>query len=368
MPDDFLPHQSEFRMRVRTFVEQELVPRGEKWENERRFPLSILRSCARHEFISLDPERNAVVAEEIVKCESLGFAMSVFVQTSLVAPMLEELGTPGQMQQFLAPLLEGKHAGAMAVSEPLAWSDFAALKTRAEETRRGWRLNGVKTYITNAAIAQFIVVAAKTEPEAGLQGLSLFLVPVESKGVRVKPLPMLGLSTAATGEITLSNCEIPAKNLLGERGQAFTYIQAALNRERLFGGLACVSWAQYALGKTIHYVRNRSAFGSTLSRFQAVRHQIADLHSRLAAARQLNYSVFQHWLRGEQATHEICMVKLFSYQVAQQVVADCLQLHGGAGYVDDHWCSRFYRDARALTIAAGTPEIMREMIAAYLRL
>lgn len=368
MPDDFLPHQSEFRMRVRAFVEQHLTPRGEKWEKEERFPLSILRACSRHELISLDPERNAIVAEEIPRCESLGFALSVFVQANLVAPMLEELGTPEQMKEFLAPLLEGKHAGAMAVSEPSAGSDFAALKTRADETRRGWRLNGVKTYITNAAIAQFLVVAAKTEPEAGLQGLSLFLVPVEHKGVRVKQLSMLGLCTAAAGEVTLNNCEIPARNLLGERGQGFGYIQAGLNRERLFGGLACVAWAQHALGKTMRYVRGRSAFGSTLNRFQAVRHQIADMHSKLAAARQLNYAAFHRWLRGEQVTHEICMVKLFSYQVAQQAIADCLQLHGAAGYTEDHWCSRFYRDARALTIAAGTPEIMKEMIAAYLRL
>jgi alkylation response protein AidB-like acyl-CoA dehydrogenase len=368
MAGDFLAHQREFRLRVRSFVERQLTPRGGQWETDGCFPLAVVRQCARQQLISLDRERNAIAAEEIPRCESLGFALSVFVQANLVAPMLDELGTPGQKKRFLAPLLKGSQLGAVAVSEPSAGSDFAALETRAEKGRRGWRLNGNKTYITNAAIAQFIIVAARSEPGKGLDGISLFLVPVKNPGVSVRRLSMLGLRTSAAGAITLSNCEIPAGNLLGKPGQAFGYIQAGLNRERLFGGLACVAWAQHALDKTVRYVRGRKAFGSTLNRFQSVRHQIAEMHSRLAAARELNYSTFLRWMRGEPVTGEICTIKLFSYQVAQQVIADCLQLHGGLGYTDEHWCSRFYRDARALTIAAGTPEIMKEMIAAYLRL
>ena len=198
--------------------------------------------------------------------------------------------------------------------------------------------------------------------------MSLFLIPASSKNVSIKRLSMLGLDTSAAGQITLTNCEVPASNMLGERGQAFAYVQSGLNRERLFGGLACVSWAQYSLDKTLRYLQERSAFGSTLNRFQAIRHQLADMHTRLQAARQLNYHAFRGWLRGENVTKEICMIKLFSYQTAQAVVASCLQLHGGVGYMDHHWCSRFYRDARALTIAAGTPEIMKEMIAVFLRI
>ena len=198
--------------------------------------------------------------------------------------------------------------------------------------------------------------------------MSLFLVPARNKGVRIKRLSMLGLQTSAAGQITLTDCEIPADNMLGERGQAFAYVQSGLNRERLFGGLACVSWAQYSLDKTLRYLQARSAFGSTLNRFQAIRHQIADMHTRLASGRQLNYHAFRGWLRGRECHQEICMIKLFSYQTAQAVVGNCLQLHGGLGYMDHHWCSRFYRDACALTIAAGTPEIMKEMIAALLRL
>ena len=193
-------------------------------------------------------------------------------------------------------------------------------------------------------------------------------MPAKNKGVRIKRLSMLGLQTSAAGEITLTDCKIPVDNLLGARGQAFAYVQSGLNRERLFGGLACVSWAKYTLDKTTQYLQARSAFGSTLNKFQSIRHRIADMRTRLEAAAQLNYGVFHRWLRDENVTRDICMIKLFSYQTAQAVVGNCLQLHGGLGYMRDHWCSRFYRDACALTIAAGTPEIMKEMIAAYLRL
>lgn len=368
MPEDFLDSHSEFRRQVRAYVHKQLLPYGQEWAARGEFPRSILRQCSQHNLISLDHERNAIVAEELPRCESLGFALTVFVQANLVAPMLSKLGSTQQKNEFLLPLLAGEKMGAVAVSEPSAGSDLSALQTRAEETKDGWRLDGHKTYITNAAIADFLIIAAQTDPGEGVQGLSLFLAPVRTKGISVKPLPTLGLRTSAAGEIVLKGCTIPRANLLGERRQAFGYIQAGLGRERLFGGLACVSWAQHALEKTVDYLRSRSAFGHTLNYFQALRHQVAEMQTRLEAARQLNYSVFRRWLQDEDVTREICMIKLFSYQVTQDVIGNCLQLHGGIGYTDDHWCSRFYRDARALTIAAGTPEIMKEMIAAYMRI
>src|SRR5580700_7156739 len=201
MSNDFLPQHREFREHVRSFVEQRLRPLSENWEKQGHFPMSFLRICARQSLISLDRERNGIVAEELPRSESLGFALSVFVQANLVAPMLEELGSAAQKKKFLAPLLLGEKAGAVAVSEPSAGSDFAALKTRAQETRAGWRLDGTKTYITNAAIADFLIVAARTGPGAGLQGMSLFLIPVSSNSVSIKRLSMLGLDTSAAGEI-----------------------------------------------------------------------------------------------------------------------------------------------------------------------
>ncbi|MBI3853985.1 MAG: acyl-CoA dehydrogenase family protein [Verrucomicrobia bacterium] len=357
-----------FRADVRAFVERKLKPHASKWERVGRFPRTVLEEFGQRGWLALDPQGNAVLAEELPRSESLGLALSVFVQSNLIAPLLAELGTKSQQEIFLPPLRRGKIMGAMAVSEPATGSDFAALQSTAQRKREHLVVNGVKTYITNGACADFLIVAARTRDEPGLGALSLLLISTATPGVRVKRLATLGLNSSAMGEIMLRNVRVPRSSLLGDEGAAFSYVQQALNRERLFGGLACVAWADYAMEKTVAFARQRQAFGKSLTRFQAIRHQFAEMATTLEAARQLNYAALNRWIAGKDATKEIGMVKLFSYQTAQQVIERCLQLHGGAGYLADHWISRFYRDARALTIAAGTPEIMKELIAAYLRL
>jgi acyl-CoA dehydrogenase len=363
-----LSGKTEFRASLRKFVEREVRPRAEAWERAGRFPRSVLEELGRRGLISLDPRRNAVLAEELPRGESLGLALSVFVQSNLIAPLLAELGTKSQKNLRLQRLLKGKLIGAMAVSEPGAGSDLAALQCIAQRRAAGFVLDGIKTYVTNGACADFFIVAARSRNEPGLGALSLLLIPAHAPGMKVRRLATLGLTSAATSEVVFRNVKVPQTSLLGKEGAAFGYIQQALNQERLFGGLACVAWAEYALQKTATFARQRRAFGQSLTKFQAIRHQFAEMATLLEAARQLNYATFARWLDGRDATKEICMIKLFSYQTAQQVIERCLQLHGGAGYLNDHWISRFYRDARALTIAAGTPEIMRELIAAYLRL
>jgi alkylation response protein AidB-like acyl-CoA dehydrogenase len=280
-----------------------------------------------------------------------------------VAPLLDRLGTAEQKRAWLAPLLRGTMVGALAVTEPHAGSDYAALRTKAVQKRGHTVLNGTKTYVTCANAAQLLVVAAR---EAG--GLSLFLVPRDAPGARVTPLRMLGLHPSDPGRIELKNCRIPPANRLGERGAGFGYIQQVLNRERLLGGLACIAWAHHAMARTIAFARERIAFGQPLTRIAVIRHQFAEMATTLEAAHQLNQAVFTRWADGKDMTKEICMIKLFSYQTALRVIDQCLQIHGGAGYLDQSWIARFYRDARALTIAAGTPEIMKEVIAASMRL
>jgi alkylation response protein AidB-like acyl-CoA dehydrogenase len=224
-------------------------------------------------------------------------------------------------------------------------------------------LNGEKLYITNAAVADILLVAVGIPKLA--DGLTMVLVPAKQPGVSVERLETLGLCASGSGRIQLNGCRVPSTNIVGTPGEGFVQVQRGLNRERLFGGLACIAWAQYALDKAAEYAGQRTAFGSTLNRFQAVRHEFAEMATQLEAARSLNYRTFARWVAGETVTREICMIKLFSYQAAQQAITFCLQVHGGRGYMADHWTSRFYRDARALTIAAGTPEIMKDMIAAY---
>ena len=359
--------QERFRRQVRRFVERELVPRADRWERDGRFPRRALAACGRRGFLALDASRTAVLAEELAGCESLGVALSIFVQAGLVGPLVDELGTPAQKRRWLAPLRAGRRFGAMAVTEPGAGSDFAGLTCRATADVRGFVIDGEKTYITNAAAADFLVVAARAGdgPEADL---TLFIVPTDIHGVRVTPLAALGLAPTALGRIAFTNCRVPADAMLGESGAAYGYIQDALNRERLFGGIGAIAWATRAIEKTAAFLKTRRAFGRPLSRFQAIRHQLADLAAALEAARQLNYATFTRWRAGEDVTKEIAMIKLFGYREAQRAIETCLQLHGGLGFLADHWTSRWYRDARALTIAAGTPEVMRDLIAAHLRL
>lgn len=367
MTAPYTAEHERLRARIRAFVEGDLRPHAERWEAAGRLPRRALAACARHGCMSTDPWEQAIVAEELPRCDSLGVALSVFVQANLIAPLLDRLGTDGQKAQWLDRIRAGRAIGALAVTEPHAGSDFAALRASGARSARQIVISGTKTYITNAAAADLLVVAARTDGE-GLAGLSLVLVPRSTPGVRVERIRPLGLVTSGMGRVELDRCRVPAGNLLGRPGAGFGYIMQALDRERLFGALAAVSWAAYALDRTITWTKRRQAFGRPLSKVQAVRHQIADAAISLEAARRLNYATLGEWIAGREMSKEIAMIKVFSYQAAQQAIDRCMHLHGGAGYMADHWASRFHRDARALTIAAGTPEVMKELIAVHLRL
>lgn len=363
MNDPFTEEHEQFRRKVREFVEKNLRPHASAWEDAGEFPRTVLQDCAMHGFIQSDLWLNAVLAEEMPCCESLGFALSFFVQVNLIIPLLEDFAAVAQRDAYLPALQAGETIGAVAVTEPGAGSDLAALTCAGEVSGSDLIIRGEKTYITNAAFADILAVAVRI-PDLS-EGLSLVLIPAKQPGVSIERLQTLGLCAAGSGRIRLQGCRIPRANIIGAAGEGFVQVQRGLNRERLFGGLACVAWAQHALNKALEYARDRKAFGNTLNRFQAIRHEFADMATQLEAARSLNYRTFSRWVAGEVVTREICMIKLFSYQAAQKAIEFCLQVHGGRGYMADHWASRFYRDARALTIAAGTPEIMKNMIATY---
>lgn len=365
MTSFFSAEHEQFRQTVRAFIDQRLRPRSTAWEDAGEFPRSVLLECAQQGLFQSDPWLNGIIAEELPRCESLGFALSFLVQSNLIGPLLDDFGTDEQKATYVPRLRSGKVMGAMAVTEPASGSDFAALQCRAEISGENLIVQGEKTYITNAAFADFLIVAVRIAELT--EGLTLILVPAKSDGVTIERQRTLGLSASGTGRIRFDGCMVKRNQVLGAAGEGFGQVQRALNRERLFGGLACVAWADYAMRKALTFARERSVFGNTINQFQVIRHEFAEMATQLEAARSLNYCTFPRWIAGESVTREICMMKLFSYQVAQQVITQCLQIHGGLGYMDDHWTSRFYRDARALTIAAGTPDVMREMIAAFLR-
>jgi citronellyl-CoA dehydrogenase len=361
----FSPEYEKFRLKVREFVVHQLRPYASQWESSGEFPRNIMKECALRGYLQDDPRLNAILAEELPCSESLGFALSFFVQANLIIPLIQEFGSPAQRAFYLPQLEAGETIGAMAVTEPGAGSDLAALSCVGEISGDGLAVRGEKTYITNAAFADLLIVAVRLADQP--EGLTMVLVPVKTEGVAVERVQTLGLNASGTARLRFDGCRVPRENVLGAIGEGFVQVQRGLNRERLFGGFACVAWAQYALNKALEFTRERKAFGQTLSRFQAIRHEFAEMATLLEAARSLNYRTFTRWAAGESVTREICMIKLFSYQAAQQVITFCLQVHGGLGYMADHWSSRFYRDARALTIAAGTPEIMKDMIATYER-
>jgi alkylation response protein AidB-like acyl-CoA dehydrogenase len=362
------PELDRFREGVRRFVREEVTPHTEAWERGRTFPRAAIAACAERGYLRLDHRRTAILAEELARSESLGTALAIFVQAGLVVPLLERLAVAQQRPEFLDDTAAGRLVGAMAVSEPGAGSDLAGLESRAlPRDGGGFEIQGVKTYITCGAAADFVVLAAR-EGEAADAQPSLFLVPTRFPGVHIEPLATLGLGVTAMGRLTFKGCRVPATSRLGEPGAAYGYIQEALDRERLFGGVGAVAWGQVALEKTAAHLRDRRAFGHPLKHFQAVRHEMAERATELEAARQLVYGTLSRWISGKNSTKEIAMIKLFTYRAVQRTIESCLQLHGGLGYLEDHWTSRWYRDARALTIAAGTPEVMRDLIAAHLRL
>jgi citronellyl-CoA dehydrogenase len=367
---EFAARHARFRARVRQYVARRVRPRADAWERDGVCPKRALLAFAGAGFVTGDPWRNAVVAEELPLGDSLGFALAVFVQANLVGPLLADLGSRAQRRAWLAPLLAGRLAGAVAVTEPGAGSDVAAIATTAARDGARYVLNGEKVYITAAAVADLLIVAAKAERAAArsTDAISLFLVPARTPGVRVEPMRMLGLNTSGPGCMRLDDVRLGPEALIGRPGAGFAAIQEGLNRERLFGGLAAVAWAAHALERTRAWMRQRTAFGRRLADLQALRHHVAELATAIEAARALNYATFDRWVRDEPVARDIAMIKLFSYRAAADAVDACLQMHGGAGYVDDHWTARAYRDARALTLAAGTPEVMKELIAAYLRL
>jgi acyl-CoA dehydrogenase len=248
----------------------------------------------------------------------------------------------------------------------------AALRTRATRDGDHYVLNGSKMFITNGATADLYFVAARVAAEDGAgrhRGISMFLVERDTPGFQVsRTLDKMGMRASDTAELSFQDARVPAENLLGREAVGFYEVMRVFQRERLVAGLHAVSMAQRALDDTIAYVRDRQAFGGPLSEKQVVRHRIADLATRIEAGRWLTYAACLKYQEGEEAVREISMVKLFTAEMANHVAYECVQLHGGYGYMREFAVERFARDVRLFTIGGGTSEIMREIIAKELKL
>jgi alkylation response protein AidB-like acyl-CoA dehydrogenase len=306
---------------------------------------------------------NIVLAEEIARAGSGGFLMGLSVHTDMVMPPILEFGTEEQKRRYLVPGIAGEQVYALGITEPGAGSDVAAIATRAVRDRDGWLINGAKTYITNGARAGMIMLIAKTDPDAGYDGFTIFLVPMDTPGViREQKLEKMGMHASDTVLLAFQDVRVPDSAVLGEVGRGFRQIMWELQAERAIAAAGCLAYAQYAFDATLEYARERRTFGRALGTHQAIRHKFARMAIELEAARRLIYATAADYAAGAYNVREISMSKLKASQVAWMVADECVQIHGGAGYMKEYPVERVMRDLRLYRIGAGADEIMLDVI------
>ncbi len=369
----FTEEHDRLRESIRAFVTKELAPHADEWE-ETTFPDSVFARMGELGLLGLSyPEQyggqggdypcNLVLAEEMAYSNSGGLAMGVAVHTDMATPPIHVFGTEEQKQRYLVPAIAGTKISCLGITEPDAGSDVAGIRTRAVRDGDEWVINGAKTYITNGHRADFIVLVCKTDPAAGHDGISLFIVDMDRSGVvREKRLEKLGMHASDTALLAFQAVRVPAGALLGEEGKGFYHIMWELQGERLIGAAGCVAAAQKAFDKTLAYATERQAFGRPIGRFQVIRHKFAEMATEIEAARQLVYTTAWRFANGEYPVREISMAKVYSARMACKVTDECLQIHGGAGYMKEYGIERAWRDMRLNRIGAGTDEIMLDVI------
>jgi alkylation response protein AidB-like acyl-CoA dehydrogenase len=369
----FTEEHEALRESIRAFVERELAPHAEEWE-ETTFPDSVFHRMGELGFLGLSmPEAyggqggdyycNLVLAEELSRSHSGGLAMGLAVHTDMATPPILQFGTEEQKQRYLVPSIRGEKISCLGITEPDAGSDVAGIRTRAVRDDDEWVINGSKTYITNGHRADYIVLVTKTDPDAGYDGFSLFLVDMDLPGVvREKKLQKLGMHASDTALLAFQDVRVPADALLGQLGKGFYQIMWELQGERLIGAAGCVAGAQAAFDRTLAYALERKAFGREIGHFQSIRHKFAAMATKIEASRQLVYATAWRFANGEYPVREISMAKLHAAQMCCEVADECLQIHGGAGYMREYGIERAWRDLRLNRIGAGTDEIMLDVI------
>jgi acyl-CoA dehydrogenase len=366
------------RRTVRAFVEKEITPHVAAWEDAGQIPRELWRKLGALGVLGLefpaeyggggaDFLASVVLGEEMARCRSGGVAFSVLVHTDMSSPWLTRFGTDAQKRTYLPRIIRGETVCALGITEPGTGSDMAALSTRAVRDGDVYRITGSKIFITNGVYGDLYFVAARTgsgTESRRHEGISMFLVERGRPGFTVsRKLDKMGMRASDTAELSFQDCVVPAENLLGVEGRGFQQLATGLQRERLMAAVLALSGAQQALDDTVTYMHERTAFGAPLSQKQVLRHRIADMATELEAARALVYKAAAMYAAGEDCVTEVSMAKLFATEVANRVAYQAVQLHGGYGYMREFPVEGFFRDVRLWTIASGTSEVMREIIA-----
>lgn len=368
----FTDEHEQLRESIRGFIDRELAPHSQQWEDERWFPDEVFGKLAAQGLLGLkyptelggqggDYLHEAVMCEEMARIGSGGTAAGIGAHVNIATPPIWKFGTEEQQQSYLVPAIRGEKIGALGITEPGAGSDVAGLRTSAERVDGGWVLNGEKTYITNGVRAHFIVTAAKTTPEGGHHGISFFIVD-RGEGVSSAKLEKLGWHASDTATIAYEDVFVPEDRLLGELHGGFKLIMANFQWERLAMALGAVGAMRLAWERTAQFARERNAFGRPLSGHQVIRHKLADLAASAYQARCVTYDALRRFVAGEEPLREVTMAKLLTQRACFELMDECLQIHGGAGYMREVWVERAVRDARLGPIGGGSDEIMREIL------
>jgi acyl-CoA dehydrogenase len=371
----FTEEHQMLRRSVRSFVEKELAPHADQWEKQGGFPhREMFKRLGELGFLGINiPEEyggsdagfvaTVVFAEEIARCNSGGVGASIGLHANIALPYIADLGTEEQKQKYLAPGVRGELIGSLGVTEPGAGSDVASIRTNAVKDGDSYVINGSKMFITNGGIADYVILAAKTEKEKGHEGISMFLVDRDTPGFTVsRDLDKLGWRSCNTAELAFEDVRVPMSAMLGEEGQGFYQIMAHFQEERLYMAVCAVCEAQRALDLAVEYSKERVQFGRPIAKFQVTRHKIADMATEVEAARQLVYNTIRMHIEEEPCQVEVAMCKLFACEMANRVINQALQIFGGYGYMMEYPIQRLWRDSRIGTIGGGTSEIQREII------
>ena len=370
----FTEEHDVFRTSFKDFLQKEVVPHIDKWEKTGTIERFIWKKFGEMGYFGLStPEEyggldldlfyTVIFLEEMQKINSGGFAAAIWAHEYLAMTHLNKEGNHQQKVKYLTPSVEGDMVGCLCITEPFGGSDVAGMRSTAVKKGDKYILNGSKTFITNGVYSDYLIVAAKTDSSEKYKGISLFIVDREAKGVSATKLNKLGWKASDTGEIAFDNVEISETNLLGEEGKGFPYIMQHFALERLIMGVNAHARAEFAMDYAVNYMNERTAFGKSLDQFQALRHKIAEMASRIDMCKEYNYSITKRLNDGHYVVKEASMSKLLSTKMADEVIYEALQMLGGYGYMEEYPMARLLRDSRLGPIGGGTSEILKEIIA-----
>ena len=387
MSSTFQPFKEEhqiFRKQVRAFVENELAPKVDQWEEEKLFPSSVFKRAGELGILGAHyPEdvgggggdfwMSVVKSEELARCGSAGVTMGLLVQADMATPVINDLGSREVKDEFLAPAIAGDKVAALGVSEPGAGSDVAGLRTTARKVGDDYVINGSKTYITNGTRADFVTLMVKTDPDAGHSGISIIVCPTDVKGFSIsKKLEKAGNWASDTAELFFEDVRVPQRYLLGQEGMGFVYLMQNFQSERLVGCVSGLEGSKLALDRSVQYGRERVAFGKPLIKREYWQQKFVDLYTKYEAAKALTYNAcaaynedkfVKEGMLSMETTRIVSMAKAYVGDVTAEIMDQCVQFHGGMGYLEDLWVARAWRDARLFRIGGGATEVMRYAVA-----